>query len=251
MIQSAPTWADAEASLARVEQMIAVAPTADVYVLPEMFATGFCMQPERIAQPEGGTILSAMKRLSAHYGAAIVGSVAVADGGKSYNRMYFVRPDGTVDRYDKRHLFTYSGEHEHYARGESRCIVEFRGVRFLLQVCYDLRFPVWSRNRGDYDAIIYIASWPVARISAWDTLLPARAIENQCYVVGVNRVGDDPACSYSGHSMAIDPRGTIVARCSESVEDVRTVTLDIDSLRRFRTKFPVLADADPFAIVIK
>ena len=111
MIQSAPTWADAEASLARVEQMIAVAPTADVYVLPEMFATGFCMQPERIAQPEGGTILSAMKRLSAHYGAAIVGSVAVADGGKSYNRMYFVRPDGTVDRYDKRHLFTYSGEH--------------------------------------------------------------------------------------------------------------------------------------------
>ena len=194
MIQSAPTWADAEASLARVEQMIAVAPTADVYVLPEMFATGFCMQPERIAQPEGGTILSAMKRLSAHYGAAIVGSVAVADGEKSYNRMYFVRPDGTVDRYDKRHLFTYSGEHEHYARGESRCIVEFRGVRFLLQVCYDLRFPVWSRNRGDYDAIIYIASWPVARISAWDTLLPARAIENQCYVVGVNRVGDDPAC---------------------------------------------------------
>lgn len=248
MIQSAPTWADAEASLARVEQMIAVAPTADVYVLPEMFATGFCMQPERIAQPEGGTILSAMKRLSAHYGAAIVGSVAVADGEKSYNRMYFVRPDGTVDRYDKRHLFTYSGEHEHYARGESRCIVEFRGVRFLLQVCYDLRFPVWSRNRGDYDAIIYIASWPVARISAWDTLLPARAIENQCYVVGVNRVGDDPACSYSGHSMAIDPRGTIVARCSESVEDVRTVTLDIDSLRRFRTKFPVIADADPFTI---
>ena len=251
MIQSAPTWADAEASLARVEQMIAVAPTADVYVLPEMFATGFCMQPERIAQPEGGTILSAMKRLSAHYGAAIVGSVAVADGGKSYNRMYFVRPDGTVDRYDKRHLFTYSGEHEHYARGESRCIVEFRGVRFLLQVYYDLRFPVWSRNRGDYDAIIYVASWPVARISAWDALLPARAIENQCYVVGVNRTGDDPACSYSGHSMAIDPRGNVMARCDDNCESAQSVDIDIDSLRRFRAKFPVLADADPFAIVIK
>lgn len=251
MIQSAPTWADAEASLARVEQLIGESPSADVYVLPEMFATGFCMQPERIAQPEGGAVLTRMRQLSARYDAAIVGSVAVVDGGKSYNRMYFVSPNGTIARYDKRHLFTYSGEDKHYAPGTERCIVDFRGVRFLLQVCYDLRFPVWSRNRGDYDAIIYIASWPVARISAWDTLLPARAIENQCYVVGVNRVGDDPACSYSGHSMAIDPRGTIVARCSESVEDVRTVTLDIDSLRRFRAKFPVIADADPFTIVTK
>ncbi|MGM9832403.1 MAG: amidohydrolase [Candidatus Limisoma sp.] len=251
MIQSAPTWADAEASLARVEQMIAASPTSDVYVLPEMFATGFCMQPERIAQPEGGTVLTAMKRLSAHYNAAIVGSVAVADGGKSYNRMYFVRPDGTVDHYDKRHLFTYSGEHERYSAGVERCIVDYGGVRFLLQVCYDLRFPVWSRNRGDYDAIIYVASWPVARISAWDALLPARAIENQCYVVGVNRTGNDPACSYCGHSIAIDPRGNVMARCDDDCETVQSVDIDIESLRRFRAKFPVIADADPFTIVIK
>ena len=161
---------------------------------------------------------------------------------------YIVRPDGTTEYYDKHHLFTFGGEHLRYTAGESRVIVEWRGVRILLLVCYDLRFPVWARNRGDYDMILYVASWPVPRVSAWSSLLVARAIENQCYVAGVNRVGTDPACEYSGASVVLDPYGVAIAECERGVECAATAEVDLESLAEFRAKFPVLNDADNFCL---
>ena len=164
----------------------------DLFVLPEMFSTGFCTSPEGIAESSDSATLQWMKQKAAEHNCAIAGSVSVEENGKFYNRFYFVHPDGNVQWYNKKHLFTYGGEDKHYTAGQERVVVNFRGVRFLLEVCYDLRFPVWSRNRGDYDAAIYVASWPSPRVEAWKALLRARAIENQCYVLGVNRVGRIP-----------------------------------------------------------
>ena len=184
--------------------------------------------------------------MAERYDAAVTGSVAVADGERYFNRMYFVRPDGGVEYYDKRHLFAMGGEADHYTAGRRRVVVEWRGVRILLQVCYDLRFPVFARSRGDYDMIIYAADWPAPRIAVWDTLLRARAIENQCYVAGVNRVGSDPWCSYCGHTALIDPYGRDTAVCPEE-ETVVIGGIDMDFLRAFRKKFPVLDARDMWA----
>jgi predicted amidohydrolase len=185
-----------------------------------------------------------MKRMSAEADAAIAGSVAVEEQGRYYNRFYFVKPDGSVTYYDKRHLFTYGGEHLRFTAGEERVIVEWRGVRILLEVCYDLRFPIWARNRGDYDMILYVASWPTPRVKAWSALLVARAIENQCYVAGVNRVGEDPTCDYCGGSVIINPYGHTLAACADNTECEVSAEIDIEALEAFREKFPVLKDAD-------
>ncbi len=216
---------------------------ADLYVLPEMFSTGFCTNPVDIAESKGYS-LKWMKKTAAAMNAAIAGSVAIKEKGRYYNRFYFVKPDGAVTWYDKKHLFTYGGEHLHFTPGEKRVIVEWRGVRILLEVCYDLRFPVWSRNRGDYDMILYVASWPTPRVEAWSALLVARAIENQCYVAGVNRVGVDPSCEYCGGSVIIDPYGHTMAACPRGVESEAEAVIDIDLLIDFKRKFPVLRDAD-------
>ena len=181
-------------------------------------------------------------------GAAIAGSIATEEEGVFYNRFYFVTPEGDYAQYDKHHLFTYGGEHNHYHAGQERVVVEYMGVRILLAICYDLRFPVWSRNRKDYDMAIYVASWPTPRVEAWKALLHARAIENQCYVVGVNRVGKDPYCQYSGHSAIIDPYGKTLAECNEDKECLLTAQIDMDTLKAFREKFPVLEDADDFVL---
>ena len=180
--------------------------------------------------------------------AAIVGSCAVKVGEEYHNRMYFVKPTGEVEYYDKWHLFSVGGESDSYTRGHERKIVEWRGVRYLLAVCYDLRFPVWSRQRGDYDAIIYVAAWPKPRREVWQTLLKARAIENQAYVVGVNRTGDEPTLNYSGDSAVVDYYGKCVAECG-SEECVANVEIDIDKLNAFRDKFNVSADADEFKLI--
>jgi predicted amidohydrolase len=208
-----------------------------------MFSTGFCTLPEGIAESEGLS-LDWLKAKAAAMNAAIAGSVATEEQGKYYNRFYFVKPDGSVEYYDKRHLFTYGGEHNHYTAGDKRVVVEWRGVRILLEVCYDLRFPIWSRNRGDYDMIIYVASWPTPRVEAWKALLVARAIENQCYVAGVNRVGDDPNCTYSGGSSIINPYGRHMAICADNCECEVSAEIDMEALEAFREKFPVLKDAD-------
>ncbi|MBO5659879.1 MAG: nitrilase family protein, partial [Bacteroidaceae bacterium] len=219
-------------------------PGADLYVLPEMFSTGFCTNPEGIAESAQSDTLLWMQRKAKEKDAAIAGSVAVAENGKFYNRCYFVKPEGSVAYYDKKHLFTFGGEHRRFTAGQERVVVEFRGVRMLLEICYDLRFPVWARNRRDYDMILYVASWPTPRVSAWSALLVARAIENQCFVVGVNRVGKDLSCEYCGGSVVLDPYGKPLAVCEDGVECEATAVIDMQALDDFRKKFPVLDDAD-------
>lgn len=244
IIQMDIAWGDVQENIRRAEEAIDSSPGADLYVLPEMFSTGFCTDPEGMAENPDGESLEWMKFKSAQIDAAIAGSVAVCDGGRYFNRFFFVKPDGTVARYDKKHLFIFGGEHNRFTAGNERVTVEYKGVRILLEVCYDLRFPIWSRNRGDYDMILYVASWPTVRIDAWKTLLAARAIENQCYVAGVNRVGADPSNEYSGGSMIINPYGNIIASCLDSVAETASAEIDMPALEAFRQKFPVLNDSD-------
>ena len=236
-------WGDPKANIQCADEAISRNAGSDLYVLPEMFSTGFCTSPEGIAEKDDHT-LQWMKSKACEIDAAIAGSIAVEEDGKYYNRFYFVTPGGSVTYYDKKHLFTYGGEHLRFTAGEERVVVEWRGVRILLEVCYDLRFPIWARNRGDYDMILYVASWPTPRVGAWSALLIARAIENQCYVAGVNRVGNDPACEYCGGSVIIDPYGAKIAECEISQESEATAEIDMVALEAFRRKFPVLLDAD-------
>lgn len=249
IIQSDILWARPEENRLRLEQKIRTMPQADLFVFPEMFSTGFCTEPRKIAEEAGQPgSLEWMQTTARQQQCALAGSVATHADGKYYNRFYFVFPDGTYRSYDKKHLFTYGGEHRTFTPGRERVIVEHAGVRILLQVCYDLRFPVWARNCKDYDMILYVASWPESRIEAWNTLLRARAIENQCYVAGVNRVGDDPSCHYCGGSILIDPYGKTLAACQPNEEDTASALIDMEELNRFRQKFPVLNDADSFEI---
>ena len=245
ILQRDIVWGNHKLNLSRADKAIDENANADLYILPEMFSTGFCTSPEGIAEIDGAISLQWLKAKAAKTNAAIAGSVAVEEQGRCYNRFYFVKPDGSVATYDKHHLFSYGGEHLKFTAGEERVVVEWRGVRILLEICYDLRFPVWSRNRGDYDMIIYVASWPTPRVEAWKALLVARAIENQCYVAGVNRVGEDPNCQYCGGSSIIDPYGRTIAACADGVECEATGEVDMESLEAFRKKFPVLSDADP------
>lgn len=249
MLQSDILWAQPEANLLRLGSLLDQAPGSDLYVLPEMFATGFMARPDALAEPaEGGAALSWLRGQAERRDAALCGSVAVSEGGRCYNRLYFVRPGEPPLWYDKRHLFGYGGETRHFSPGSSRVVADWRGARFLLQVCYDLRFPVFARQRPEphrYDAIIYAANWPATRQAAWDTLLRARAIENQCYVLAANRVGQDPACRYEGGSLVADAYGRTLAACPPGQEGAASARLDLDALRAFRQKFPVLDDADP------
>lgn len=244
IIQQDIVWEDVAENLRKADAAIDSDPGADLYVLPEMFSTGFCTHPAGVAGQNGGQTLEWMKEKAAQTDSAIAGSVAVVEDGRYFNRFYFVTPDGSVAWYDKKHLFTYGGEHERFTPGDRRVVVEFCGVRIMLLVCYDLRFPIWSRNHGDYDMILYVASWPTPRVQAWKSLLVARAIENQCYVAGVNRVGTDPSNGYSGGSMVIDPYGKIVASCEDGKECSASAEIDIPALEAFRKKFPVLNDSD-------
>ena len=249
LLQSDIEWAMPCRNRFGAEAMIASAPGCDLYVLPEMFSTGFCTSPEGVAEPEPCDSLKWMKDSAEMFSAAIAGSVAVEENGRFFNRFYFVTPDGNAVYYDKRHLFTYGGEHLKFTAGKERKIVEYKGVRILLQVCYDLRFPVWSRNRGDYDMVLYVASWPETRADAWRQLLKARAIENQCFVAGVNRIGTDPSNSYCGGTMLIDPYGKVIAECADGMESVAVAEISMEELAAFRQKFPVLDDADDFELV--
>lgn len=251
ILQTDIQWDDAPANRLGAAQMMDGCPGSDLYVLPEMWTTGFALAPAPTTETEDesqGTP-AWMQSEAAKRGAALCGSVAVRTSDGSFrNREYFVTPHGSVTAYDKRHLFTPGGENRSYTAGDRRVVAEYRGVRFLLQICYDLRFPVWSRNRGDYDAIIYVANWPSARHDAWTTLLRARAIENQCYTVGVNRVGNDPGCRYRGGSVIVNPYGEIVARCEDNSPGCATADIDMEKLDKFRMAFPALGDGDAFRI---
>ena len=220
-------------------------PGADLYVLPETFATGFMIEG---SLEHGPRILRWMQQQASRLDAAVAGSIAINDeGGNPRNRLFFVRPDGTYDYYDKHHLFTMAGETDAYVAGNRRVVVEWRGVRFLLQVCYDLRFPVFSRNRGDYDAIIYVANWPSSRSEVWHTLLRARALENQCFVIGANAVLNSSPLGGAGGGLSaiIDAYGHTLVQCAPDGAESASAELDMETLQCFRQKFPVLADADP------
>ncbi len=251
IIQHVIRWDELEWNLQHLSSLLNQQPGADLYVLAETFATGFMAEGSTgKAGEQSKRIVGWMQQEASRLDAAIAGSVAAVDvDGNLRNRLFFVRPDGSYDFYDKRHLFGFAGETDEYVPGEQRVVTEWRGVRFLLQVCYDLRFPVFSRNLGDYDAVIYVANWPARRRDVWLTLLKARALENQCFVVGVNRVGSDNACDYLGDSAIINAYGHTLAACKDEMEDVAMAELDMEELQRFRVKFPVLKDADDFRVV--
>ena len=219
--------------------------SADILVLPEMFSTGFCMEPAEIADRNEET-LQWMKSFAQTKNAVVTGSASVCEGEKFLNRFYFVEPNGNYSFYDKKHLFSYSGEDKKYTAGNERVIVNYKGWRILLQVCYDLRFPVYARNTGDYDAILYVANWPKSRIEAWQTLLKARAIENQAYVFGLNRIGSDGnSLEYPESSYCFFADGTEV---STTRNNVVSANFEVERLRDFRTKFPFLSDRDDFIL---
>ena len=220
----------------------------DLVVLPEMFATGYEVNSEEIAEPHGGPTLHWMQHLASSKGFAVAGTVATRERKEFFNRMYICLPDGSTFHYDKRHLFTFAGEQEHLVAGRERIIVEWCGVRIAPMICYDLRFPAWSYLPGKADLLLYSASWAASRIGAWDTLLPARAVENQAWVVGVNRVGTDAqGTPYNGHSAAYDYLGNKVATCSEE-QGVVVVDINPEKINAFREKFRAWQDADNIEI---
>ena len=238
-------WKDKTSNLNNIETILN-GENADLIMLPEMFSTGFCMDAEEIADENNETLLW-LKKMAVEKNAAFCGSVSVKENGKFYNRMYFVTPEGNEEYYDKRHLFSYSGEDKIYERGESRKIIKFKNFRILLQVCYDLRFPVFSRNNNDFDLILYVANWPESRISAWECLLKARAIENQSFVFGLNRIGTDGNnLVYPESSYCFNAEGNVISTFSEQIVSAE---LNLEELQSYRENFPFLKDADDFEII--
>ena len=247
LVQTDLVWEDPAANCAQLEEKLAIlAGETDVVVLPEMFATGFSMSANG-AEIGRGPALQWMQVQANRLGALIVGSLKVKQQNSFSNRLYAVHPDGTYSSYDKRHLFRMGGEHEFYQPGDEQVILSFKGWNIALFICYDLRFPVWSRNVGSaYDTAIYVANWPAPRANAWRTLLQARAIENLSYVIGVNRVGTDSnALDYAGDSLLVDFKGSIQLDL-QSVDQIMTSELSHEALLEFRAKFPVHLDADSF-----
>lgn len=251
VLQNQIVWADTDANIREAESMLKENRDSDMYVLPEMWSTGYDVCPCKLAAgvtPQDNTALEWMMDAAGRYACAIVGSMVVKDGDSFRNRLYFVHPDGHTDYYDKHHLFSMGGEDRNYTPGEQRVIAIYKGVRFSLNICYDLRFPVWQRNFNDYDVMLIVASWPESRQLAWNTLLRARAIENQCFVVGCNRIGDDGSVRYAGGSAVIDAFGNYLATADSGEKEAVTATIEMDDLYTFRKKFPVLREADKIEI---
>lgn len=263
IIQTNLSWEDKQANLERLEKKMNGIEKTELVILPEMFNTGFSMQPEKFAESMEGPSILWMKRMARQKRVILTGSLMIEENGEYFNRLIWMLPDGKYGIYDKRHLFSYAGEHHHYKPGNKRLIASVKGWKINLQVCYDLRFPVWSRQeiqkgeeesgenpiKPEYDMIVYVANWPERRKHAWKTLLMARAIENQSFVVGVNRVGYDGNQIYhSGDSMVIDAIGTTIYHC-EHLEEVFTTTLSKSQLDDTRNKYPFWKDGDVFQIM--
>jgi predicted amidohydrolase len=274
-IQADLQWEDKDANLRRLEEKILGIPgSTELVVLPEMFSTGFSMRPEALAERMDGPAVDWMRRVAARKKIILTGSLIIEEEGKYFNRLLWMLPSGQYGQYDKRHRFAYAGENEHYTAGDKRLVASVKGWKVLLLVCYDLRFPVWSRQAPqsgipgagphsgigatpavsaaaqapEYDLLVYVANWPERRSHAWKTLLQARAIENQCYVVGVNRVGNDGnGIAHSGDSMIIDPLGEVLYH-GVGKEEVSTLILQKERLEEIRHRFPFWKDADHFNI---
>jgi predicted amidohydrolase len=243
-------WEDAAENRAKIDQLLGLMPAdTDVVFLPEMFSTGFTMNVSQAAETMSGETLTWLQQRSRKHRLAFCGSLTIQEDDLYYNRLVFVDPSGNVSTYDKRHLFSMGNEGSYFQAGSERLIVEYQGWRICPLICYDLRFPVWSRNRNEYDLLMYCANWPESRKDVWNTLLKARAIENQSYVVGANRVGvDGNKISYSGNSQLIDAKGKVLASVDDYSESIIFAEFSYKELMDFRTKFPVLDDTDEFVI---
>ena len=253
LIQTNLHWEDKAANLKMLEEKInSIKERTEIVVLPEMFSTGFSMKPELLAETMEGETVQWMKRIAAAKKIILTGSVIIEENGNYYNRLIWMLPNGQLGFYDKRHRFGYAGEDDQYTAGSKRLIASVKGWKLNLLVCYDLRFPVWARQQQDdnpeYDVLLYVANWPEKRVHAWKTLLQARAIENQCYVIGVNRAGTDGNdIYYSGESMVIDAMGEVLYTKKDG-EDIYTITLEKTALDAVRNRLPFLRDADEFQI---
>ena len=250
VIQADYHWEDPVANRNLFFKKVNAIEEVDLIVFPEMFTTGFSLNVEEMAEMMDGPSVEWMLKLSGKKDAAVCGSLIIKEKSRYYNRFVWAQPDGKILWYDKRHLFRMGEENEIFTPGNNRLIIEWRGWRICPLICYDLRFPVFSRNRNDYDLLLYVANWPASRRNVWQTLLPARAIENQAYCIGVNRLGTDGAgLPYSGDSMIIDPIGTVMAD-GEDRDSILVKSLSLEALSAFRKSFPVYLDGDRFSIDI-
>lgn len=242
VLQQDIVWKDPAANRAKMKNLLRDAPKSDIYLFPEMCSTGFCMQPGGVAEELGGETLETMKECAAKYDAAIVATIMTNDSGRFYNRMFFVTPDKVLEPYDKIHLFEYSGEDRVFTPGCKSVLWEWRGLRIRPAICYDLRFPLTLHNNDGYDMLIISANFPDSRILAWDTLVRARAIENQCYVAASNRVGGDEYGTYAGHGVIINPYGATLASCVDGEECAATADIDMEMVEKMRKAFPLMQD---------
>ena len=249
LIQTTQFWENPAANRNHfAEKINSVSETVDLIVLPEMFTTGFSMEPNNVAETMEGETVSWMQSIAIKSQSAICGSAIIKENNHFYNRLLFVFPSGEIQHYDKRHLFTLAGEDRIYTAGKERLVVEYKGFKICPLVCYDLRFPVFSRNTANYDVLIYVANWPKLRVNAWDILLRARAVENMCYTIGVNRIGsDNNSHDYVGHSQAVDFLGNHLVEPQET-EGVFIATLDKSKLEETRKKLAFLNDRDRFTL---
>ncbi|MFC4723126.1 amidohydrolase [Geojedonia litorea] len=250
IIQSELVWENPKQNRKNFKEKIqSIAGSIDIVVLPEMFTTGFTMNASEHAEAMDGKTVLWMQQLASEKNAVIAGSLIIKEQNKYYNRLCFVQPDGVIHTYDKRHTFTLAGEHNVYEGGSKKVIIDYKGWKICPLVCYDLRFPVWARNTEDYDILIYVANWPKPRIMAWDTLLKARAIENMCYCIGVNRVGIDAMDhEYCGHTTIYDVLGNNISPIRPNKEHIEIVTLERNHINFYRNKLKFLADRDTFTL---
>ncbi len=251
IIQSNLHWENIDANLKMFsEQIASIKEGTDLIILPEMFSTGFTMNNKLLAEKMGGKTFEWMKKMAKEKNCVVTGSVIIEENGKYFNRLIWMRADGSFETYDKRHLFRYANEQNYYTAGNKKLIVELNGWRICPQICYDLRFPVWIRNRNnEYDILIFVANWPERRNYPREALLLARAIENQSYVIGVNRVGKDGNdINHSGDSVVIDPQGEVISKANPNEETIMTVSLSYAAIEEWRKKFPAWMDSDDFQI---
>ena len=256
LIQSDIVWEERDINLLRYENLLQQLPKGvHIALLPETFCSGFVASVEKISEEEAVIVRSWLQRQAARHGFAIGGTAMVREGEKVYNRFYFARPDGVCEQYDKHHLFGLGGEKQHLTAGNKRVVISYLGWNFLPAICYDVRFPIWTRNRWDiengyeYDMLLLCVNWPSARADILNALIPARAIENQCYVAEVNRIGHDgTGILHSGQSQIVDFKGNILSKSKEGEEEIVIATCSKSALKKFRTKYPFGADQDRFII---
>lgn len=243
-------WENPEANRSKIDEwLLKINGKTDVVFLPEMFTTGFSMKVSELAESMDGETIRWMKQKSAEHQVALSGSLIIRENNQYYNRLVFVEPSGIIHCYDKRHLFMMGNEDKHFAKGEARIVIDYKGWRICPLICYDLRFPVWARNRNEYDILFYAANWPQARTEVWNTLLRARAIENQAYVAGSNCIGvDGNMVAYSGNSQLIGPKGNVISEIADHHKGIVSARFSYKELHKYRTDFPVLNDADYFTI---